>query len=223
MSPPYIPPTDTDFNSWIDNFSAVLTAAPATYGLLAADATVVAGVTATWDAAYTAAINPATRSPVTVQAKIDAKLAALATVRPYAQQIANNVGVTAPAKIAIGVNPRTTPPSPITAPVTNPILSIPSMTPLGHVLRYRDELASPTVKAKPGGVASMELRCQVSATPLTDAETIAYSGQFTKCPFVINFDSGDAGKIAYYAARWVTRTGLVGPWSPIASATVAAA
>jgi hypothetical protein len=150
MSPPYIPPTDTDFNSWIDNFSAVLTAAPATYGLLAADATVVAGVTATWDAAYTAAINPATRSPVTVQAKIDAKLAALATVRPYAQQIANNVGVTAPAKIAIGVNPRTTPPSPITAPVTNPILSIPSMTPLGHVLRYRDELASPTVKAKPG-------------------------------------------------------------------------
>jgi hypothetical protein len=43
----------------------------------------------------------------------------------------------------------------------------------------------------------------------------------TKNPVGINFVAGDVGKVCYYAARWITRRGLVGPWSNIVSFTVA--
>lgn len=220
MSTPYIPPKDADFANWVSNFSTMITASPTTYGLVAADAVTIAAVQSAFATAYSAAINPSTRTPTTVQAKNVAKLNALSTCRPYAQQIANNAGVSSANKIALGLNPRTNPPTPITAPTTNPVVSVPSMINLGHILRYRDSLASPSVKAKPAGAVAMELRCSVSATPLTNPDTLAYVGLVTKAPFTQTFSSGDIGKQAYYAGRWVTRKGLVGPWSAIVNATV---
>jgi len=37
-----------------------------------------------------------------------------------------------------------------------------------------------------------------------------------------DFPSAEAGKTAYYALRWVSTRGEKGPWSDVASATVAA-
>ena len=53
---------------------------------------------------------------MTVQAKNTERVMVLATCRPYAQAISLNAGVTAGNKIALGVNPRTSVPQPITAP-----------------------------------------------------------------------------------------------------------
>lgn len=223
MSAPYIPTADADFGNWIDNFSTMLTASPTTYGLVAADAVVVAGVTATWDSTYSSAIDPSTRTPVTIAAKDDAKTAALATCRPYAQQIANNAGVSPSNKIAIGVNPRTNGSTPVPTPLTTPLVSVPSLGNLTHVLRYRDELASPTSKAKPAGAIAMQIFGKASATPITDPNALTFLSQQTKSPFQVDLDPGDVGKQMYYVGRWVTRTGKVGPFGPIVSATIAAA
>jgi hypothetical protein len=219
---PYIPPKDADLQTWALNFSTVLTASPASFGLVAADATTVASVYATWNAAFLAAVNPSTRTPTTIAAKDDAKILLLATVRPYAQLIANNAGVSAPNKTSIGVNPRTSVPTPIAAPATSPVLTIDQALPLQHVMRYRDQLASPTQKAKPYGAAQIQVFATVSATPITDPEALAYKFATTKSPVLVDFGADDVGKKAYYAGRWITRTGLVGPWSPITSFTVAA-
>jgi len=37
-----------------------------------------------------------------------------------------------------------------------------------------------------------------------------------------DFPSAEAGKTAYYALRWMSTRGEKGPWSEVASATVAA-
>lgn len=215
----YIPPKDADFDTWATNFSALLTASPATYGLVAGDAATVAAAYTPWHTAYLAANNFSTRGPSTVQTKNTAKVNLLAIVRPYAQLISNNAGVSPTAKVNIGVNPRTTVPAPIVAPTSFPLLALRGGTPLQLTMAYSDS-AAPDGKAKPYGALQLQVFAQVSATVITDPAAITFHGAATKSPFVLDFESGDANKIAYIAARYVTRTGLVGPWSAIQSATV---
>lgn len=219
--PPYIPPRDTDFNSWFLNFSTLLTASPATYGMVAGDASAVAAAYADWAAAYALAIAGTTRGPMTIAAKDDARTADTAIVRPYAVTISLNAGVMTSDKVAIGVNPRTSLPSPIAAPATNPVISIVAALPLVHSIRYRDMLSSPSVKSKPYGVVQCQIFGATSITPITDQTDLNYLAGATKCPLTIEWSADDSGKQAYYAARWINRNGLVGPWSPIVSMTVA--
>lgn len=218
---PYIPATDAGFANWASNFSTLLTASPTTYGLTSADASSVAAEESTWATAYAAATSPATRTPETVAAKNTAKVIALATFRPYAQAIANNAGVSASNKTAIGVNPRTSVPTPITAPTTAPTLTAQSTSTAGTIIRYRDSTASPSVKAKPYGVIAIELYASTSVTPITDPTQLTFIGLFTKSPLTLSLGSGAAGKTAYIAARWATRTGKNGPWSSIINYVVA--
>ena len=89
----YIPQRDSLLLPWALNFSTLITASPATYGLLAGDATAIAAVYSAYNTAYGLAINPATRTPVTVANKDTAKITMLATIRPYAQSISLNAGV----------------------------------------------------------------------------------------------------------------------------------
>jgi len=92
-----------------------------------------------------------------VGAKNVAKVTVTAQIRTYAQTIANNPGVSGDNKIALGLNPKTSTPSPITPPTTYPALTLQNQTPLQATLRYRDSAASVSVKAKPYGVT----QCQV--------------------------------------------------------------
>lgn len=217
---PYIPAKDAAFNSWLVNFSTLLTAAPATYGLTAGNATTVAGTTADWVAAYALVTSPSTKTKATVSAKDTARVTALAIVRPFAVQISLNAGVSSTDKTAIGVNPRTSVPVPVTAPTTYPGLTQISAMHLLWNMSYRDSAASPSVKAKPYGVVQIQIFGQTSATPITDQAALPLITQWTKSPNQIPWQNTDVGKTAYVAARYVTRKGLVGPWSPIFTAVV---
>lgn len=222
--PSYIPPRDADLATWADNFSDLITASPGTYGLLAGDATVIAVVVAAYLAAYAAAVNPSTRTPVTVAAKDTARTNMIDLVRPYAVQISLNAGVLSSDKIAVGVNPRTSTPTPIATPTTAPVLGIASATNLVHVIRARDEMSSPTSKAKPYGSTQMQLwaAAVAAATPTPTPDETTLKQIVTKIPVLAEWDSDDAGKTAVYYARWQTRTGLIGPWSSPVSMTIAA-
>ena len=219
--PPYIPAKDAMFNHWLVNFSGLITANPPLYGLTPSDATAIAAPTATWVAAYALVTSPTTKTASSVQAKNVARVNANAIARPYAQQISLNQGVSPDNKIALGLNPRTPTPTPITTPTTHPVLTIVSAPPLQHIVRYVDQMASPSVKSKPYGVIQLQIFGQVSATPITDPTTLPLLQVSTKSPFLQSWPSGASGMRAYYAARWATRKGLVGPWSPIVSFIVA--
>jgi hypothetical protein len=219
--PPYIPPKDADFNNWVNNFSTVFSATPAVFGFQAGDATAVAGQVALWNAAYGLVTSPSTKTPSTVSDKNASRIVTQALVRPYAQTISLSPAVSQMNKISIGVNPRTSTPIPIAAPTTYPALTIVSALPLQHVIRYRDSLASPSVKSKPYGVVQMQLYGSASGTPITNPALLAFQMVSTKSPFLQTWDSSTVGQRAYYAARWVTRRGLNGPWSPIVSFIIA--
>ncbi len=65
----YVPTTQSKQSAWAQNFSAQINASPGAYALSAADATTIANAANDYSNAYTTAVNPPTRTPVTVEQK----------------------------------------------------------------------------------------------------------------------------------------------------------
>lgn len=208
-APSYIPPRDADFDTWLQNFSALITAAPATYGLAAPDAVIIAAAYASWHPAFVLATDPVTRTSPTVAAKDAERAAATATVRPYAVQISRNAAVSDLDKVAVGVNLPNNAPVPIPPPATYPIPGLRSAAPLTHLLGYQDS-GAPSGKSKPYGVIGAEVYRAIGTVPAVDPGAATYWGTVTKAPFTSPFQAGDVGKVCTYFLRWTTRSGPSG-------------
>lgn len=215
--PSYIPAPDSLFDAWLTNFSTLLTANPATYGLLAGDAVAVAAVQTSFNAAYVLATTPGTRTSATIADKDAERAAAEAVVRPLAVRIIQNPGVLNIDRVAIGVTVPSSVPTPIPAPTTSPALILQTAGPLVHQLQFRDASA-PLVKAKPFGVVSLELSVQYGVSAGIDPDAASYVSGFNKTPFQVQHAPAQRGKHATYWGRWVTKSGPAGvpqrgPWS----------
>lgn len=224
MPTTYLPASDAAFDAWLTNFSTLLTAAPATYGLTAPNAVTVAAERTAFHNAYVAAIDPGTRTSVTIAAKDSARASAEAVVRPFATNISQNAGVLDSDKTDIGVTVRKTVPTPVPPPLTSPVLVLVAATPLAHNLRYYDT-TTPTSKKKPAGVTTLEIARAVGTVPAVDPAQASFYGLWTKSPNVSTFLAGDVGKVATYFGRWRTTGGpggasQVGPWSTPLALTV---
>lgn len=219
----YLPVKDSDFAAWLLNFSTLLTASPATYGLAAPDAVAVAAQNTAFQAAYTAATDPSTRTAVTIAAKDAARASAEAVVRPFAVQISLNPAVDNADKVAIGVTVKSSTKTPIPAPVAVPSIELIKAQPLTQQLQIRQ--VGSTSKAKPDGCISIEVARSVGTVAATDPEQLSIVGQYGKTPLIQTFDAADRGKICTYAVRYRTRSGpggvsQAGPWSALASFVV---
>lgn len=226
MATNYIPSTDSGLVDWGDNFATLITADPPRYGLDTTAALAIQSAQDTYAAAFALGgsigrvpVNPTARSPVTVAAKDAAKVAARTLFRTYAAQIRLNPGVTNDDKIALGLNLPNNNPSPIPVPASWPVLSVLSGGPLSLTLKYHDSTIG-VGKAKAAGVLQMQLVATPSATPIASPDGQPIRFLVTKVPQLLVFDSGDGDKTAYMWGRWVTRRGLVGPWSDGITATI---
>lgn len=215
----YIPARDTDFDAWAQNFSTVIAASPATYGLLAGDAASITAAYTAWNAAYTLATNPATRTSPTIAAKDVQKASSLVVFRTYAQIIQNNAGVSDGAKSAAGLTVRATGRTPIPAPGTAPILGLVGVTPGVITFNYKDT-STPTTKAKPFGAIQLELWGDIPTTGSPSQAAARFLGLYTKSPNALVPVTGNVGKTIGLWARWTTRRGLVGPWSAELDVTI---
>jgi hypothetical protein len=217
---PYIPPRNADYVAWAQNFSTLISASPATYGLLAGDATAIAAAYTALNNAYALITSPSTKTAATVQAFNIQKASSLIIFRGYALTISYNAGVAPSDKVAVGVNPRTTTPTPIPTPTTAPVITCQSASTAGIITRYRDATSSPSVKAKPFGALGIQIYAAASATAITDPTMLSYIGTFTVSPFQLVVSSS-LGKQVYIAGRWITRKGKLGPWSSVVNYTSA--
>lgn len=213
----YIPQSDADFNNWIVNFAAQLTADPTAVGETAATAAVMQADADAWEVAYQAATDPATRTAPTVAAKDNARFSAEQTSRPIAIRIRNNAAVTDAQRSDYGLTIPKTVPTPIPAPTSFPILGLRKATPGAQQLQYQDSDLG-TGKAKPFGAVGIEIFRSVGTVAATDPAQATYYATATKSPFTTSFAAEDKGKICTYFGRWVTRSGpagiaQAGPWS----------
>lgn len=221
MYDPYLPATDSEARDWMNTFAAGIAASPATYGLAAADASAIQAAVDAYNAAYLIAVDPATRTPVTVNQKDTARNAAEQIGRQYAVIIKHDAGISDADKIAIGVRPVNPDREPIQCPQTSPILAVIASTPGAQTLRYSDSM-TPDSAAKPFGATELLVFVAVGATAATDPAQAKFLGKFTKNPIAVAFEAADNGKQATYFARWASRRGDVGPWSAPVSLAIAA-
>lgn len=221
MSTDWYPSTDAGADAFNVNFNAKVVANPGRYGLDAAAAAALTPKVTDFTAALAVVSVPATKTKVTVADK-NAKLADVKTfVRSLARIVQGTAAVTNEAKVELGLPLHDTVPSPIPAPGTAPMLGLIPKGPHLVELRIADS-STPDSRRKPNGVTHAAIFWEPSATPITDPDEITYRGEITRSPTQIDFGAANVGKTVYYAARWMTRTGLPGPSSTVYSTTVGA-
>ena len=208
----YIPTQDAPLKAWANNFATLIAASPGTFGLLTSDAVTISSFANNFSAAMDVIENPATKTKPSVANKDALKASMLGVLRPYAQNVRNNAGVTDENKLALGLNVPSTSRTPITVPQTQPLLSIIGATPGVHTIRYAD-VNTPDKRSKPFGAIQIGIFATVGAVAATNPEVALFQGGYTVQPLGITWSAGDVGKVATYWGRYIGRRGDFGPWS----------
>jgi hypothetical protein len=218
--PDYLPTREAELLPYSQNYSATLTASPATYGVLPADATALSSLVTGFANAYTEASDPNTRTKPKIVAKDLAKAQLIASLRSLSQRIQNNPAVSAEKKSELGLPIWDREPSTVPAPSTRPVISLVAAAGNLQLLRVVDE-TTPTSKAKPEGVAGVEIYAWIGETPPAELSQWQSKGLFTRSSFEISYTSEDAAKQATLMARWYNAKGEYGPVSEPITALVA--
>ena len=217
--PDYIPAPDPAFNNWQTTLIAYITAHRAALGVSTGDLTALTAAQADWTATY--ATHQATQAQALSdrQAKDDSRTAYATLIRAAVGQMQKNPAVTDTQRQAMSLTVPDTTRTPAAVPASRPAGKIDSSQRLSHKIEFRDE-ATPTSRAKPAGVTACELWLFTGTTPPAGPEAMHLQGVDLSTPYLMEFDSADASKTAWWALRWVNTKGEHGPWSATVSATI---
>ena len=221
MSNSWIPQQDGPLDTFVANFSALITASPTSYGLVAGDATAIASAVASFHSAYLAATNPTTRTKATIPPRTSRRPTSWAWSASYAATIRANRAVSDALKIGLGIHVRNTSPTPVPPPSTYPLLTIDSFN-LGTLDLHANDQNTPDKKARPAGTIGMVLFSVVAADAATTPTGLEFHAFLTKPNFNNTFTPADSGKTVTYFARWTNGKGELGPWSPPVNIRIAA-
>jgi hypothetical protein len=225
MAASWLPLKDQELLPFVTNFSSKVSAAPTTYGLVAADATALAALVTAFNTALATASNPSTRTKTAVANKNVAKVQLVADMRVLAKRIQANPAVTVGQKTDLGLPIHAVVPSPVPPPTTTPIVNIAAKGIRTITLRLADQ-TTPTKKSKPAGTFGAEIYSYVTPTPggtlPTSLEQWRFEGVATKNIFDVDYTGDDVGKTANIVARWLGSKGEPGPVSAPISGMIAA-
>lgn len=212
----YIPSRDADLINWGDNFSTLLTADPSLYGINASLAAVNQSQYDEFVAAYNLAVDPATKTIVTVAFKDEEREGFLSLARQIAAIIRSDNGVSDASKAALGLTIPDPTPTPVPVPTTQPIIVVP-FAGTGQVLMNITDELTPNKKAKPAGVQGCLLfRAYGAALPLSfdDAKLISIPQRSDN---IIDTSEVTPGMQTTYWGKWFNSRGEIGPLGPGAS------
>ncbi|MBS0190163.1 MAG: hypothetical protein U0573_01415 [Phycisphaerales bacterium] len=216
----YIPGPDANFQAWQSNFVTYANANLAALGLVAADMAPITAAQTTWNTAFPAHVAAVNAAKAAKQTKDEARQAYVAAIRPLVRRLQASAAVSDAERAALGITVKSAP-SPIGPPTATPLVSVDTGNRLQHTIKFVDA-ANPTRRGKPAGVMGVEIWNSVGTTPPANEDALQFVAVDTSSPYVLNFDSGEGGKTAYYWLRYVSPTGERGPWSEQTAATIAA-
>ncbi|MDR1284494.1 MAG: hypothetical protein LBK99_27335, partial [Opitutaceae bacterium] len=169
---------------------------------------------ATWRTARTTAKNPATRTPVAIQAKKAARKTLEKQLRfVAAAYLARNPLVHDKDRVAMGITVRKTTRTPQPVPAKQPGMRITLVAP-GRVQVSFFDLENHR-RARAPFTSGVEMASALRETaPLTDAD-FTRSHFATRSPFTFDFDIADRGKTLWLRLRWENSRGKKGPWTDV--------
>ena len=217
--PDYIPQADADFHLWQASLVTDVQTNASTFGIPAADMTVLVSAQTPWTTAFAKASNKQNRTAADVVAKETARTNYEKAIRQFvAQWLSSNTKVSDSARTRMGITVKSTVRTPVAVPVTRPVAAIDFSVRLQHSISFTDE--GSTGKAKPAGVHGCEIWCKIDGTAPADVSELTYLATDTSTPYIATFDGKYAGKTVYYMLRWVNTRNEHGPWSSTFNAMV---
>ena len=217
--PDYVPAPDPAFHNWQTTLLAFITDNRVALGVSTGDLTALTAAQTDWTATY--ATHQATQAQALSdrQAKDDARTAYTTLIRAAVGQMQKNPAVTDTQRQAMSLTVPDTTRTPAGVPASRPLVNIDTSERLRHTLTFTDE-ATPTSRAKPAGVAACEVWLLTGTTAPAGPDAMHLQAVDKSSPYIMEFDSADAGKTAWWALRWVNTKGEHGPWSATVSATI---
>ncbi|HNR18658.1 MAG TPA: hypothetical protein PKN75_07465 [Bacteroidia bacterium] len=217
----YIPGNEEDFNDFVINFTEKVVANAATWAVPDAAKTELVAATDDWTAKYAAGNPEADPTSAQRQAKNDARKTTTTVIRTVVNEhlrnnpLLTNADLTS-LNLTVPDTTRTRVPVPNHAPQEN----IEKIQHLLHTLRITDPL-TPDSKAKPQGLARINVYRYVGTTAPTAINQYQLYGSATKALFASEFTEDEVGKKAWYITQYENTRGERGPLSDSVSAVIA--
>ncbi len=166
-TPVFPPKRDADLLAWSVNFSAKISLSPASYGLVAAQATAYAALHSVFAAAFATSTNPNTNSKQATAAKNQAKMALL-TARNGAKELVAVVQafptITEAQRAELGLRSGDTSRSPVPPPASAPEFAVVATVGRTVKIRLRDA-DNPERRGKPDGAEGATILMYVGEAP----------------------------------------------------------
>ena len=192
------------------NFSTLITASPTSYGLTAGQATSFGTLNTALQSAFSAAVNPPTRTPVTVEALT----LAIKNMRASAVLLAKIVYATPTVNdsqlVGLGLLPRPSR-APVPPPANAPAIDVRSVS--GNTVKLRLHAAGDsTRRGKPAGVAGASIFSFVGTNPPTEETDWKFEGNASRTNIEVVFPSGTpSGSRVWFTAFWFNQRKQRGP------------
>jgi hypothetical protein len=215
----FLPRKEAKFYAWVATFFSYLVVNLQRFGIAEDVILPLQSLRDDFVAKYAAALAPATRTKAAVLAKNNAMSALKAALRAFIREFLTfNHLVTDVDRDNLGLPIHKTTHTPISVPVTYPVITVDSS--VIRVLRifFRDVEGSG--RAKPFGVHGPELKWGFSETPVINPDELPNSTFSTRSPFRLQVRGEDRGRTVWFCMRWENTKGEKGPWSEIVSAIV---
>jgi hypothetical protein len=214
----FIPRPDLQFLDWLKRLIAYVQAKMNVWGIPSQAISELQTLMNTFQNALAQTENPATRTPVTVRAKNEAREALESKLRLFLKAyVTYNPAVTNPDREAmeLPIHKTTRDHSPVAT-------TFPWILVIINLVRHLqfDFRGSEASKAKPAGQHGMELVGQIGGEKPADQFEMPLSYFDTNSPLKVEFKEEDRGKTFWFAARWENTRGEKGPWSDIMSAII---
>jgi hypothetical protein len=221
MKTDYIPRNEEDFNDFQDNWITKMVAKALAWGIPAGTVTENTDAQTDWVAKYAVGKDEADPNSAQRRAKNDSRTEYTGIIRKTVKQyITNNPVVTDADKVSLRLTVPDTIRTRSAVPDHSPRGAVSKIDHLLHDLRITDP-ETPNTKAKPKGVARINVYRYIGASPPSGLSDYAFIGSATTSKYVSKFGDGDIGKKAFYILQYENTRGERGPVSDSVSATIA--
>ena len=209
---------DADIVAGSANFASLIATGFASYGLTTGQATSFGTLNTALQSAYTAAVNPPTRGPVSIEAKNLAIKNMRASAILLSKIIYATATVTDTQLVGLGLLPRSGR-APIPVPAIPPTVEVISV--MGRVVKIRVHDLETERRGLPFGASGANIYSFVGADAPTDPRAYHFEGMTTRAVNNIIFpDSVASGATVWLSAQWVSNRGQVSVGSTPISFTI---
>ena len=206
----YLPSTEAELRTWVQNFSIKLELDPTGFGTTTEQASILRGDYDTYVAAFTVAKDPDTNSKTNTRLKNEAKDVMVKKVRELVRIVQAWPGMTDAKRDSLGITVPDPDPSPAPIPSAGPTLEVVSV--LGRTVVLKMKNADKTRRGRPVGAIGASIFAFIGPEVPTKLGDWEFVTLVTKTVEPVDFAASvPAGSKVWLTAFWYNRNGKTSP------------